>query len=78
MLNLISPTIIENFDYWNYLQRAIGWSHFAPPVVPKRPPDNGYLHNIGIQVDYLMALHEEYRRLRGEGFEQQPLFPKSS
>lgn len=61
--------ILDNFDYWNYLQRAIGYSMPIPPELPRNPVDDE-LVAMAAKVDYLVSLYESERRNRGEGWQQ--------
>jgi hypothetical protein len=68
----ISASILENFDYYVYLQQSIGYCSMDRPQLPKRAPEHGYLRDMEIRIEYLTAMHEEWFRRNGI-MEQQPL-----
>ncbi len=73
----LPDSIVENFDYWNYLQQSIGYTRTMPPTVPKNPPTDGWFVDMEIRVEYLTALFEDYRRGKGCGHQMELNLPKS-
>lgn len=72
--HLISQVILDDFDYWNFLQQSIGATNPQKPWYAKHPPANGYLDQFENQLDYLIRLYEDEQRRKGIGWQQPMTF----
>ena len=53
----VSASILDDFEYWNYLQRSIG--HCAPWIpAPAKPKRGCQWSHLQTKIDYLLDLYE--------------------